>query len=170
MKMSTRRLVISALVAAIYTVLTLLLAPISFGPVQFRAAEALYILPFFFPYTSIGLFVGCILSNLLGGLGILDIVFGSLATLLAALAVARLGKKSRGAATGLLFALVPAAINGIIVGAVIALASTPGSFFVSMPVFALQVFVGEAVVLLILGLPLMHFLPKTKLFNMLRVQ
>ena len=56
-----------AMIAAIYVVLTILFAPISFGPVQFRISEALCILPFFTPAAVPGLFVGCLLSNLLCG-------------------------------------------------------------------------------------------------------
>lgn len=73
-----------AMIAAIYVVLTILFAPISFGPVQFRIAEALCILPFFTPAAVPGLFVGCLLSNLLCGAMPLDVVFGSLATLIGA--------------------------------------------------------------------------------------
>ena len=77
-------LVYSAAIAAVYVVLTLLAAPISFGPVQLRIAEALVILPVFTPAAIPGLFVGCLLSNLIGGGVIWDVIFGSLATLLGA--------------------------------------------------------------------------------------
>ncbi|MEF9939892.1 MAG: QueT transporter family protein [Clostridium sp.] len=77
-------LVYGAAIAAIYVVLTMVFAPISFGPVQFRIAEALCILPFFTPAAVPGLFIGCLLSNLLCGAAPLDIVFGSLATLIGA--------------------------------------------------------------------------------------
>lgn len=73
-----------AAIAAIYVVLTMVFAPISFGPVQFRIAEALCILPFFTPAAVPGLFVGCFLSNLLCGAAPLDVIFGSLATLVGA--------------------------------------------------------------------------------------
>ncbi len=77
-----------ALIAAIYTALTMALAPISFGVIQFRVSEALCVLPFFTPAAVPGLFVGCLLSNLLGtmmGTAVMpDVVFGSLATLIGA--------------------------------------------------------------------------------------
>lgn len=73
-----------AAVAALYVVLTLIFAPISFGSVQFRIAEILTILPLFTPAAVSGLFVGCLLGNILGGAIIWDIVFGSLATLIGA--------------------------------------------------------------------------------------
>lgn len=75
----------AAAIAAIYTVLTMLFAPVSFGPVQFRISEALCILPFFTPAAVPGLFLGCFLSNLLCGSAVLDVVFGSIATLIGAL-------------------------------------------------------------------------------------
>ena len=73
-----------AMIAAIYVVLTVAFQPISFGPVQFRISEALCILPYFTPAAIPGVFVGCFLSNLLCGAAGLDIVFGSLATLIGA--------------------------------------------------------------------------------------
>jgi len=74
----------AAVIAAIYVVLTMVFAPISFGPVQFRISEALCILPVFTPAAVPGLFLGCLLSNLLYGAAALDVVFGSLATLIGA--------------------------------------------------------------------------------------
>lgn len=75
-----------AAVAALYVVLTLVFAPISFGPVQLRIAEALCILPLFTPAAIPGLFAGCLFANLIGGGIILDVIFGSLATLIGAAA------------------------------------------------------------------------------------
>lgn len=75
----------AAAIAATYVVLTVIFAPISFGPVQFRISEALCILPFFTPAAVPGVFVGCFLSNLLYAAAPLDVVFGSLATLIGAL-------------------------------------------------------------------------------------
>lgn len=77
-------LVQGAAIAAIYVVLTLVFAPFSFGEVQVRVSEALTILPFFTPAAIPGLFVGCIIANTLGGAIPVDIVCGSLATLLGA--------------------------------------------------------------------------------------
>lgn len=74
----------AAMIAAIYVVLTLVFAPFSYGEVQVRISEALTILPVFTPAAVPGLFVGCLLSNILGGCIVPDIVFGSLATLIGA--------------------------------------------------------------------------------------
>lgn len=73
-----------AAIAAVYVVLTVMFMPIGFGPVQFRISEALCILPFFTPAAVPGVFIGCFLSNLLCGAAPLDVVFGSLATLIGA--------------------------------------------------------------------------------------
>lgn len=74
----------AAAIAAVYVVLTLVFAPISFGPIQFRISEALCILPYFTSAAIPGVSIGCLLSNLLFGAAPLDIVFGSLATLIGA--------------------------------------------------------------------------------------
>ena len=73
-----------AAIAALYVVLTLIFAPISFGEMQVRVSEALTILPLFTPAAIPGLFVGCLLGNILGGAVIWDVIFGSLATLIGA--------------------------------------------------------------------------------------
>ncbi len=75
----------AAAIAAIYVVLTLVFAPISYGEVQVRIAEALTILPFFTPAAIPGLFIGCLIGNFLGGAILPDIIFGSLATLIGAI-------------------------------------------------------------------------------------
>lgn len=72
-----------ALIAAVYVVLTVVFLPYSFGPVQVRLAECLTVIPYLFPETMWGLFLGCFLANFLGGMGFLDIFIGSLLTLLA---------------------------------------------------------------------------------------
>lgn len=73
-----------AAIAAIYIVLTMVCMPVAFGPVQFRISEALCILPYFTPAAIPGLFLGCFLSNLLCGAAAMDVVFGSIATLIGA--------------------------------------------------------------------------------------
>ena len=69
------KLIIPAVVGALYAALTMLLAPISYGNLQFRISEALCVLPVFFPYTSVGLFLGCALANTISTAGMLDVVF-----------------------------------------------------------------------------------------------
>ena len=76
----TQFLAEAAVIGAIYVVLTLLFAPLSYGEIQIRFSEALTILPFFTPAAIPGLFVGCIIANLFGGAIPVDIIFGSIAT------------------------------------------------------------------------------------------
>ena len=87
MKFRTRDLCLTAMIAAIYAALTLGLQAISFGPVQFRVSEALTLLPILFPQAIPGLTLGCLISNLFSPLGatVYDVVFGTLATLVAAI-------------------------------------------------------------------------------------
>ena len=74
----------AAMIAAVYVVLTYVFAAFSFGEIQVRISEALTILPVFTPAAIPGLFIGCLLGNLLGGALVPDIIFGSLATLIGA--------------------------------------------------------------------------------------
>ena len=83
-KTSTTMIAHGAMIAALYVALCMVFQPISYGEVQFRIAEALTILPFFTPAAIPGLFVGCIISNLLGGGVVIDVIFGSIATLIGA--------------------------------------------------------------------------------------
>ena len=92
---STLFLAQGAMIAAVYVVLTLVFAPISYGEVQVRVSEALTVLPFFMPAAVPGLFVGCLIANILGGAILPDIIFGSLATLLGAVGTYLLRKKTR---------------------------------------------------------------------------
>lgn len=84
MNKKTKFITEAAVIAAIYVVLVYTFQPISYGPVQFRIAEALTILPYFTAAAVPGIGIGCFLSNLLTGADILDIIFGSLTSLLAA--------------------------------------------------------------------------------------
>ena len=116
------KLIIPAVVGALYAALTMLLAPISYGNLQFRISEALCVLPVFFPYTSVGLFLGCALANMISAAGILDVVFGSLATLCAGLCAAACGREARrtGAMPSVtmrvLACLSPVVWNGVVIG------------------------------------------------------
>ena len=167
MNSKTRKLIFSAVVGALYAVLTMALSPISYGPVQMRISEALCILPFFLPFTSWGLFFGCMLANVISAAGILDVVFGSLASLVSCLFIAMAGKKSRGTLKNQIIAcLMPAVWNGIIVGLVLCYAFTDTApTLVSFLVYGGQVALGELAVMFVIGLPLMRWLPKQKFFS-----
>ena len=83
------------MIGAIYLVLTILFQPFSFGQIQVRIAEALTILPVFTPAAIPGLFVGCLIGNILGGSILPDIIFGSLATFIGALFTYLLRKQNK---------------------------------------------------------------------------
>ncbi|MBO5976319.1 MAG: QueT transporter family protein [Oscillospiraceae bacterium] len=171
-KKSVHRMALSALVAAIYAALTMALGFMSYNGIQFRVAEALCVLPFFFPFTTWGLFVGCILANLMSPAGPLDVVFGSLATLLCCLAAAFLGRSGKhdNPWRKLLVCLAPVVSNALIVGAVLAFTiAEPGmAFGTAFLIFGAQVGFGELVVMFTLGLALVRYLPKTKFFEKIK--
>ena len=110
---NTQTLTLAAMTAAAYAALSLLGAVfgLTFGPIQVRFSEALCLLPFLFPETAWGLGVGCLIANLFSPYGALDIVVGSLSTLIAALLTAR----CRSPWTA---ALPPVVCNMVLVGAV----------------------------------------------------
>ncbi len=92
-KKGTAYITRAAVIAAIYVVLVVVFNYWSFGPIQFRIAEALTILPYFTSAAIPGLFVGCLIANITGGAVIWDIIFGSLATLIGAIGTRLLRKK-----------------------------------------------------------------------------
>ena len=93
----TRFICETAVIAAIYAVVTLLLAPFGFLQFQVRVSEAMCVLPFFTPAAVPGLLIGCLIANLFGSgtLGLMDIIVGSLATLLAAFVTWKLRGRSK---------------------------------------------------------------------------
>jgi uncharacterized membrane protein len=154
---NSRYLVQAAIIAAIYIALTLLLMPISYGVVQIRISEALTILPAFTPAAIPGLFIGCLVSNMLGPYGVLDMVTGSGATLLAAYLSYQLRKRP------LLVPLPPVLVNGIVIGALLYYVyGVP----VSLPLSMLWVALGEAIACYGIGYPLIKYLSKrTSIFK-----
>ncbi|MCX7709682.1 MAG: QueT transporter family protein [Clostridia bacterium] len=144
----------AAIIAAMYAALTILLAPISYGEVQVRVAEMLTVLSFFTPAAIPGLFVGCLISNIVGGYGLLDIIFGSLATLIAAYLTRKMPNK-------ILAPLPPVIVNAVIVGIML-------SYVLKLPFWIPMGFVGlgQLISCYVLGYPLMLVLEryKTKLF------
>ena len=132
-----------AVIAAAYVVLTLVFAPISFGPVQLRIAEALCIMPLFTSAAVPGLFIGCLIANLLGGGIVVDVIFGSLATLIGAWAGLKL-RHNRWLVP------IPAILaNTIIVPFVLYYGY--GFTDTIIPLLALQIFIGEVGGCYILG-------------------
>ena len=148
--LTTRSLCVSAVIAALYAALTLLLAPISYGGVQCRLTEAMTLLPMVLPQAIPGLFVGCLIANLYTGM-LTDIIFGSLATLIAAVGTYLLRKKP------LLAAACPILTNAVIVGLVLSLTSNW-----PIPLTMLQVGLGETGAVLI-GFVLLSAMKRAKI-------
>ncbi len=146
-------LTIAALIGAMYVVLTLLIAPISYGPLQFRVAEALTVLPYLFPQAIIGLFIGCLISNINSPFGLIDILLGSLSTLVAAYLTYKAPKP-------ILAPLPPILINAIVVSAYI-------SYIIKVPYYltALYIMISQTIICYGLGYPLLILLLKRKGFQ-----
>ncbi len=152
--MNVRSLVFSAMVAALYVALTMVVGQVGFSVIQFRPSEALTLLPFLFPQATWGLFIGCIIANTASAFGWLDIVFGSLATLLAAYLTSKC--KNRFVA-----AIPPVVINSVVVGGLIVI-GTPGAGWISWPANALSIAICEGLTCFLLGIPLLYVLEKLK--------
>ncbi len=164
MKRKTVYLVQSAFVAALYAALTYFFEPISFSGTQFRISEALTVLPVLTPAAIPGLTVGCIISNLTSPYGAVDIICGSLATLLAGVCTYYV-RNIRFRNLPVLSAIFPVIFNSVIVGAEISILTT-GRFSLSVFIMSvLSVAFGELVVCLGCGLPLYSALRKTKIFE-----
>lgn len=139
---------LAGLIGAAYGATAIILAPLSYGPVQVRISEALTVLPYLFPRAVPGLFIGCLIANFVGGYGILDAVLGSGATLAAGLLSARMPN-------AWLASLPPVFINMFVVGGYL-------SFLLDMPFLACALYVGlgQTVACCFLGIPLALYLER----------
>lgn len=148
-KISTKRLVTVAAVAAIYAVLTVALAPISYGNIQFRVSELLVLLAFFDPFYIGGLTLGCLIANLLGPNGMMDVIFGTLATFISLSAISLTARFTKGNRLGLIIAsLWPTLFNAVIIGWMLHYL-----FKLPLALTMLQVGLGELVVVTLVGVP-----------------
>ena len=158
-RFTTRQIATAGLIAALYAVMAYFAAVfgVAYGPVQIRFSEALCVLPFLFPEATPGLFVGCLVANLLSPYGLLDIVFGSLATLLAALWTQHTRRKW-------LAPLPPVICNAVIVSAVISYEQTglTAAFPALLGYNAVTIGLGEAVACYVLGGLLLAGLPRIR--------
>lgn len=161
-RFTTKQLATAGIIAAIYTVMSLLSSVfgIAYGPIQCRFSEALTVLPFFLPEAVPGLFIGCIVTNLMSTVGPLDLLLGSLATLLAALWTARVRNRW-------LAPLPPVLCNAVIIGAMIAWYEVgfTEAFWGMFAFNALTVGIGQILACYGLGLLLMKALSHTPSFR-----
>lgn len=156
--MKTKKLLYSAVIAAIYVVLTYIasLMGLSSGAVQLRFSEALTILPIFIPEAVYGVFIGCVISNLLTGSIIWDIIFGSLATLIAAILTRKFRKN-----IPLAFSF-PIIMNTLVVPPIVYfLYRAEGTLILTY----FTVFLGEFISVCVFGTILYKSLIKTKIFG-----
>lgn len=132
----------TAIVAALYASLTLALAPISYGPIQLRLSEVMVLLVLINPRHKTGLILGCLIANLFSPFGIIDVIFGTLATGLAVFGMARIRNIY-------LASLIPSIANGLIIGLEL-------TYLLNLPFVetALYVALGEFLVVSVLGIPL----------------
>ncbi|SFI89396.1 QueT transporter family protein [Thermoflavimicrobium dichotomicum] len=148
--MTARKIAIISLIAAAYVVLTYTFAPLSYDYIQFRISEILTVLPFITRLAIPGLLVGTIIANLSSPFGIYDIVFGSLATLIAAWLTSKMPHR-------LLAPLPPVLVNAVIIGSVL---GTIGNIGVSIPWAMLYVGLGQFGVCYLLGIPFLYMLER----------
>lgn len=149
----TKRMVRGSLIAALYVTLTLVSSAfgLSSGVIQLRLSEALCILPYFCPEAIPGLFIGCLLANFLSSALPLDILFGSLATLLGAIGARALRRHP------FLVPLPTVLANAAIIPLVlIYVYGVPDAY----PFILFTVTLGEVLSVYVLGLPLLYTLEK----------
>lgn len=145
-KKSVDFIVRTAIVAALYAVLTFALAPISYGMIQFRLSEVMTLLAFINPVYIVGLTLGTLIANMASQLGMMDMVFGTLATFISVFLVSRTKNIW-------LASLWPSIVNGVIIGIMIYyLGFVPEGFGVIAAIGF--VFIGEFVVVTLIGVPL----------------
>ncbi|OQB24443.1 MAG: QueT transporter [Firmicutes bacterium ADurb.Bin182] len=155
--MNAKKLAQGALIAAIYALLTFAVLPLSSGLIQMRVSEALSVLPWFIPAAVPGLFVGCVAANIIAGAAVYDIVFGSLATLLAAYITRFLSK--RGFSRWL--APLPAVlINAVVVGFILYYVYEMKELGISLSLCILYVAIGQTLACYGLGMPLLLLIEK----------
>ncbi len=165
-------------VAALYFILTVIAYPISFGQVQIRIAESLTVLPFIFPETVFGVTIGCFIANLLSPFGVIDMIFGTLFTFLAALLTMILGKHKKSI---FLAPLPPVLLNAFGVSLyVVTLTGLTGNgntginlitslkyifhYFKLIPYLTVATWIGigEAIATYALGIPLLYALERRR--------
>ena len=165
---TTERLCRAGVIAALYTVLTYVIAPLAFGPIQIRPAEALCILPLFFIEAIPALYIGCMLSNLTSPFFVYDVLLGSLATLLAAIVTYMVGRFFKKSFPKLfLGGLAPVLFNTLIIPLIIVFLMPNGaegysSIATAYWMTALSILLSEATVVYGLGTPLYFALQNFK--------
>lgn len=158
-----------AMIAAIYTVVSLALAPFSFGNIQVRIAEALTLLPLIYRPSIAGVTLGCFLTNLLGAMmgvnptGMIDAVIGTAATFLAAMMTYQL-RDRRLAGIPVWSILMPVIFNFFFVGMELSVLFFEGNMWMGLLIMGTEVAIGE-LISVIVGYFLVRALARTNIFE-----
>lgn len=151
---TVKRLVRTAIIAALYAFVTFALAPISYGTVQFRVSEIMVLLAFFDPFYIGALTLGCFIANILGPNGVADVIFGTLATFISVYAISLTRKFVKNNKVSLIIAsLWPTIFNGAIIGWML-------NYLYQIPLVLSigEVAIGEFVVVTIVGVPVIKLI------------
>ncbi len=168
MKNTSNNLTNIAMIASVYTVVSLVLAPISFGNIQIRIAEGLVLLPLLSKHSIYGVVLGCFLTNLIGALmgvnilGFLDVFIGTFATLIAAYLTYHL-KDITIKNIPVLSIMMPVIINGLFIGLELGFVLFPTNILIGSIICGLEVAIGELVAVLI-GYIVIKYMKKLKTF------
>jgi uncharacterized membrane protein len=155
--MNTKKIAQGALIAALYALLTFAVLPLSSGLIQMRVSEALCVLPWFTPIAIPGLYIGCLIANLIVGAPVYDVLFGSLATLIAAWLTRYFRKRNF---SRWLAPLPAVLVNAVIVGLILYYVYKLYEIGVTLPMCMLYVAIGQTLACYGLGIPLMLLLEK----------
>lgn len=148
-KFTTKFIAKSAVIAAMYATLTLVLQPLSFGTVQIRFSEALTMLPYIMSEGVVGVIVGCLIANCFSPFGIYDVVFGTLATAVAAVLTYKIKNKW-------LAALPPVFVNALILPLLWQFLGSTEAYWISL----LSIVLSQSAVVYLLGIPLVALILK----------
>ena len=159
LKNSSKSLAKAGIISAIYVALTLALYPLSFGAFQVRVSESLTLLPLIFRESVMGLTVGCLISNFFGN-GVLDIVFGTLATFLSAILTYITTKKIKNDWLKIIIGgIFPVILNAVIIPfTFLAITEEPIVYLIT----SFQIFIGQFISVYFIGTPLYFLLKKFK--------
>lgn len=152
---TTRRLCRAGIIAALYFALTACFGSLAFGPLQIRPSEALCLLPLLFPEAIPGLFVGCLLSNLFSGYGLVDIFFGSIITLIASFLTFFVGKTVKNIPLKVFIGgIIPVLFNALGVPLILLIAGEIESGLTAYLICFAELFITESVWIYALGTPM----------------
>ncbi len=148
-KIPVKKIAYSAVVAAMYFALTILLQPVSYGPIQLRLSEALVMLPYIMPESILGITIGCALANCFSVFSVYDAVFGTLATLVAGILTSRI--KNR-----FLAGIPPVLVNALVLPLMWYLLGVETAYYISL----LSIIASESLVVYCIGIPLTALIQK----------